>query len=233
MYLTTHRFLRQFSTQRFPSVQSRNSANFLFLIVLCVIEWKCRKKERKKERKGEKKWKSLFSVNSSLELCNNVVGPILGFSFLLPGNETMIEEAADALVRDCCLLNTQIVADDDEQHEVTFNGWWNMILLTVFPHFVVFFKSVAAPWLAIRWQKFCKSISCTASCAHSVVITGVKRKGIWSIQLEWKKKEWPFFFFWLLRMLITIFSLFGFDSFFFVFFFLLLLLFSLCVVGRL
>ena len=34
----------------------------------------------------------------------------------------MIEEAADALVRDCCLLNTQIVADDDEQHEVTFNG---------------------------------------------------------------------------------------------------------------
>ena len=190
-------------------------------------------KERKKERKGEKKWKSLFSVNSSLELCNNVVGPILGFSFLLPGNETMIEEAADALVRDCCLLNTQFVADDDEQHEVTFNGWWNMILLTVFPHFVVFFKSVAAPWLAIRWQKFCKSISCTASCAHSVVITGVKRKGIWSIQLEWKKKEWPFFFFWLLRMLITIFSLFGFDSFFFCFFFfLLLLLFSLCVVGR-
>ena len=94
-----------------------------------------------------------------------------------------------------------------------------MILLTVFPHFVVFFKSVAAPWLAIRWQKFCKSISCTASCAHSVVITGVKRKKIWSIQLEWKKKEWPFFFFWLLRMLITIFSLFGFDSFFFCFFF--------------
>ena len=44
------------------------------------------------------------------------------FPFLLPGNETMIEEAVVVVSRLLSVLNTQFVDVDDEQDEVRFNG---------------------------------------------------------------------------------------------------------------
>jgi hypothetical protein len=103
------------------------------------------------------------------------------------------------------VLNTQFVDVDDEQDEVRFNGWWNMILFTVFSPFCcdvfqISSRTLTCYSMAKVLQKH--SLVCT-QCVY-IVITRVKRKGIWSIQLlEWKKRMGLFFLFLtiLLRML--------------------------------
>lgn len=117
VYLTTHRFLRQFFLLNdFPLCNHEIQPTFLYFSSFYgVIEWKCWR-----ERKGEKKikWKSLFSVNSRLELCNSVVGPIFWgvFFFSFSSSRKWDDDRGSC----CCCFEIAICFE----YAICWCWWW-------------------------------------------------------------------------------------------------------------